>query len=526
MLTPAAAFAQTPNITVNLMPPGSGSQGPHIASVLLNGGNGATYFSGIASGATIAPIVVTMSDGSTYTGNLSLSGTYGADFTVTNTALKSNGSTPTCATAATNYNFNIVAAAGPGESGATITAPETVMCSPSSRPTAMSPLTASVQDNLGSGVAIVTVNVAMSDGSIFNGTCASTDSTYTTVAAVSGGCQLSSRRAYSSTDDGTHTFSLSATENGLTLSGQSFSLTIYNGTSTSNFGKYLIGIGSGDWTDMGADTGLANPQIRGCGNMSITLGQGSLPSNCQFPMYMSMNSIDDTSNSTDVATAASGGYDSTWAANLATYVDPYASYIYYIRIDSEWQAQSNTYSPFYGSAWGDESHPNLSAADWNSAFQHLVNVIRADSALSNVKIAFDSPQNTTEQSYYPGDSYVDLFTYDLYFGLGGGPTGQDSWNTYSANLSYMDTFAAAHSKPYALPEWCDFFTDGYVIGQMGNWINTHNVVDQNYWNTTFGAQDTNGNYCTLNSSQAKEDAFKAAFGNYSYTGTFWPGGVK
>lgn len=127
MLSPALAFAATPNITVNLVPVVSTV---HVVSVLLNGGSSASYASGISSGTSIAPIEVTMSNGSTYTGAVALSGSAAADFTATNTSLNANGSTPTC-TASTPHSITISAPPGRGETGATVSIQATVTCNPS-----------------------------------------------------------------------------------------------------------------------------------------------------------------------------------------------------------------------------------------------------------------------------------------------------------------------------------------------------------------------------------------------------------
>lgn len=129
MLTPALAFAATPNITVNLVP---GTQPPHVVKLLLGGGSSASYASGITSGSSIAPIAVTMSDGSTYDGTVALSGTNASKFTATNTSLNANSTTPTC-TASTPYPLTISAPPGRGEGGSTVSIDTTVTCSPSAQ---------------------------------------------------------------------------------------------------------------------------------------------------------------------------------------------------------------------------------------------------------------------------------------------------------------------------------------------------------------------------------------------------------
>lgn len=392
---------------------------------------------------------------------------------------------------------------------------------PTASPSSMSPLSATVDDNLAASAEIAMVNVTMSDSSTFNGTCASTDSTYTHVVAVSGGCQLNVRSGsgYGSGDDGTHTFSLSATENGHTLSGQSFSLRI-NSSSSSNYGNYLLGcLGcQSAWTTY---TGLSASQIVGCGNMSAIQDSGSSPTACGgTAMYVSLQAFDDPSQA---SAAAAGTYNSDYDATLQNDYDPVASNIMYIRVNSEWQGCWNTYSPFYTGC--DESSPNISASTYVAAAQQLISRIKADTHLSHAKIAFDAPQNSVEDNYYYGDSYVDMLTWDIYFGLGGGSTPEASWSTYSPALDTMDSFATAHGLAEAIPEWCQFFSssnDGYDITQMANWFNSHNVVDNNYWDQDYAVVDTDGSHCTIDESSAKVTAYTNAFSGYSYTGSYFP----
>jgi hypothetical protein len=111
-------------------------QGPPVISgITLNGGTIGSYSTGVASGTVIGPIVVTMSNSSSFDGTLSLSGTYGADFSinsgnlVTNTPGSSTGQTPTC-TVSTPLSLNIVATPGTGEGGSSFPQAVTVTCYP------------------------------------------------------------------------------------------------------------------------------------------------------------------------------------------------------------------------------------------------------------------------------------------------------------------------------------------------------------------------------------------------------------
>jgi hypothetical protein len=110
---------------------------PTIASV---GPTTASYTSGIASGATIAAVSVTMSPVSpTFGGTLTLTGT--SNFALSSSSLPSNlvatGTTPTCTSSTAQAPFNIVATQA-GATGSPLTQAVTVTCNPASALTATS----------------------------------------------------------------------------------------------------------------------------------------------------------------------------------------------------------------------------------------------------------------------------------------------------------------------------------------------------------------------------------------------------
>lgn len=119
-------------------PPVIGSL-PTVASIAVNGVTSENYQTGIASGTSLGPISVTMSDGSSFDGTLSLGGTncptfptncfFGLSSTSLPSNLQANSQTPTCSVV-TNFGINIIATAGAGESGGPFSQTITLTCNP------------------------------------------------------------------------------------------------------------------------------------------------------------------------------------------------------------------------------------------------------------------------------------------------------------------------------------------------------------------------------------------------------------
>ena len=269
----------------------------------------------------------------------------------------------------------------------------------------------------------------------------------------------------------------------------------------SNYGNYLIGYDQ-DFGDIGDALG-GNPMIVGCGNID-----------CTEPMHFGLPQLDDQSQA---AGAASGSLNSQWAAEyFNNRVDPLASYIYFIRVCSEWQG-SNVCGPFIN---GDENQGEaIDPATWIAGVRNFVNFIRADPNLKNVKVEFDVPYTAEQAKYYPGDAYVDLITYDMYPGMAQGATSQDAWNwEINGPLAAM----MSYGKPMAIPEFCDKFPNGYVTTQLAQWANSQNVVALVFWNQAAGAVAPGEVNCNIDATAAKLNAFMAAWYGYKYTGSFWP----
>jgi hypothetical protein len=112
---------------------------------------------------------------------------------------------------------------------------------------------------------------------------------------------------------------------------------------------------------------------------------------------------------------------------------------------------------------------------------------------------------TVAQSY-PGNAYVDYIGQDIYdTPYTAAPTEPGTWQTTTLpELTTLSAFAQSVDKPMALPEWGVAGTNAYGLGddpywvtQMVNWITTHNVAWESYFNYDYSGGDfaiTDGNF--------------------------------
>jgi hypothetical protein len=254
-------------------------------------------------------------------------------------------------------------------------------------------------------------------------------------------------------------------------------------------------------------------------------GEGSDPSgNGGYPTIIAFSTLG-ISHCTTFSAAASGACNGDYQGTLNSLVIPYASHIYAVRINSEWtQSGTNQSSPFDGSC-NERTDP----ATWISGVRNLINVIRSNSSLNNIKIELEAPQSARDQAYWPGDSYVDLTGFDRYFFSEFDGSSTNSWDMAinqtrpcGTNINTAAEWGRAHGKPLMISEWCDTYTDGYILGQFGTWMKDphNNVVAQSYWDSNDAIGSPAG--CKLLDSPARQAAYAAAFGGSSYTGSYWP----
>lgn len=290
--------------------------------------------------------------------------------------------------------------------------------------------------------------------------------------------------------------------------------------------RYLLGVdhSQSPWSTY---TGR-NPMIGGCGGFSGISGTGYAPKGCApYPMLESITTHDSPAQAHD---AARGKYNHNYARTLAAAFDLYAQYIYYIVIDNEWPPTWNRNGPFGGP--GGESRPQISKSDWVAMEQNMINAIRADHNLDNVKIALYAPYDDASQAYAAGVTGYDMLSQDIYVGHAGETTEAQAFAHQALPLlNSVDSFANSVGKPYAITEWCTWWTNnnGYSITAFANWFNTHNVVSNTYWDSDYNAIEhitygpVQGTFvCTLDADHSRVAAYTAAFKGYTYTGSFWP----
>jgi hypothetical protein len=211
--------------------------------------------------------------------------------------------------------------------------------------------------------------------------------------------------------------------------------------------------------------------------------------------------------------AASGAYNSKWKGVIDFYMVPHARQLYAVRVDAEWDGNWSCGSPFVN---GSESDPTIPASTWVAAMRQVIGVLRQE--LPKVKIEVDGPTDAAQVAYYPGDDMVDLIGHDFYFL----PTydGRDShadWARHLPLLYYLSDFAKSHGKPLYFGEWCDGYTDGYIITQFAQWMASNNVAGQMYWDSNSAVPDS----CQLEDHPARQQAYKNAFANTQYNGSFF-----
>ena len=261
-------------------------------------------------------------------------------------------------------------------------------------------------------------------------------------------------------------------------------------------------------------------------------GAGSNPctANGGYPSVVNFSHINLGGPFPDAHSAARGGYNSAYRTTINNLIAPCADRIYYARIDWEWVGDWESHSPFH-KAKGTELNNPVDPTTWVAGVRQLIQLLKSDPRTAHIKIEFDAPVTPQQQAYYPGDDVVDAVGTDIYFdprtygadshvAWTDALTGASQTHNVTANLNVLAAFATAHNKPIIIGEWGDMYRDGYNIAQFANWIKTHNVVAQAYWDMNYGLPDGDGS--ALQDVAARKQAYISAFGNTHYVGTFWP----
>jgi hypothetical protein len=189
-----------------------------------------------------------------------------------------------------------------------------------------------------------------------------------------------------------------------------------------------------------------------------------------------------------------------------------------------WEGNGDWYS------WSGIKDP----AAFAGAYRQEVTAMRSVSGAHftfdwNMSLNYPDPTNM-----YPGDAYVDIIGTDLY-DYTWAVNAKDhvaTWNNIlneKTGLNWLANFASSHHKRFSLPEWglsyrCDDNHGGgddtYFIDQVHNFIKTHDVAYESYFN----ADDSSCHRYTINTGTFPNAAaeYKKLFSGSSSTGTTPP----
>jgi hypothetical protein len=179
-----------------------------------------------------------------------------------------------------------------------------------------------------------------------------------------------------------------------------------------------------------------------------------------------------------------------------------------------------------------ELNPSISSTTWCSAVANTIAIVR--NLLPNAKISVDASSDYAEDPYVNCVvGSVDLLEHDGY-AVTGGASSEADWEgvggkgavPYCRNnpiagctdFPYISSYAAAHSKPLALGEFCDQWNDGCVTTQVLNWAAANNYVAMGYWDSDEGIGPGHRNLQVTNTTLS---TLSSMIGSLSYTGSFW-----
>lgn len=137
-------------------------------------------------------------------------------------------------------------------------------------------------------------------------------------------------------------------------------------------------------------------------------------------------------------------------------------------------------------------------ADYIGAFRRVSTLLRSlvPHALIEwcVSVTDDDPESS-----FPGASYVDVISGDVYLvagdDIGGGESSYDAWLKFKSTVGYtlddLAAFAASHDKPLAISEWGVDTNDAYdFIRLFSQWMSDNDVLWSCYWDESLvGATD-------------------------------------
>lgn len=194
-----------------------------------------------------------------------------------------------------------------------------------------------------------------------------------------------------------------------------------------------------------------------------------------------------------MSTGASGGYNG-YFKTLAERLVANGQADAIIRLG--WEMNGTWYS------WSAVNSPTNYKSYW-------VQVVKTMRAVSGQKFLFEWAPNSgygkwgfNVESAYPGDAYVDVIGASLYDQSWTYAPSQSTerWNemlTTPYGLNWLASFSTAHNKPIAFAEWgLSDRTDGHgggddthYIQQFYNWVKSHDVLYETYFNFDMGSQE-------------------------------------
>jgi hypothetical protein len=243
----------------------------------------------------------------------------------------------------------------------------------------------------------------------------------------------------------------------------------------------------------------------------------------------------------EVADGGADGYYKTLAQNLVS--AGFGSS--YIRIGWEFNATFMGWSICNQEGSGLQSW----AKDFVPAYQNIVTSMRSVKG-TNFKFIWNplvssnvSCDGVHMESFYPGDSYVNMVALDVYDGLGQPTSDAARWNDllngvngggwtsvkpYPINgqtfegygLKWLAAFGKEHNKEVGIPEWglespsqnSGGGDDPYFVTQMANWIKANATGPTIFWNSADGTLPLDIPNYTNGGTPNASAAFKEAFG--------------
>ncbi len=198
-----------------------------------------------------------------------------------------------------------------------------------------------------------------------------------------------------------------------------------------------------------------------------------------------------------LAEAATGAYDDHYiaAAQQLAIFRPQEPILY---IRTAWEF-NGTWMP-----WAVPSSADI--PDFIGAWKRFVDAFRSVSD----RFRFDWCPSVGANPYpwedaYPGDDYVDVIGIDMYddclwSGISD-PAERWQWElTRDHGLDWLAEFAAVHEKPMSVAEWgssgWECGDDPTFVQGMHDWVTSHNVVYQTYWdsNSDYQGKLSEGQY--------------------------------